>query len=163
MSQICAGTHPDCWRGVIKVVKIEKIPSPRRNVWKQNFCVWSSLTISMIFITFSMSQIFLTVSPVGTCSLHHCLQLFLWGLTSRFKVDQRSTKKCREPFDEPTILSNIFNIWIAICYHLKAYAASVLSNVKNKYFKSYLSLLFEYIWPTCEFFSLSQNNMFRSE
>jgi hypothetical protein len=54
-----------------------------------------------------MSQIFLTVSPVGTCSLHHCLQLFLWGLTSRFKVDQRSTKKCREPFDEPTILSNI--------------------------------------------------------
>ena len=107
MSQICAGTHPDCWRGVIKVVKIEKISSSRRNVWKQNFCVWSSLTISMIFITFSMSQIFLTVSPVGTCSLHHCLQLFLWGLTSRSKVDQRSTKKCREPFDEPTILSNI--------------------------------------------------------
>ena len=54
---------------------------------------------------------------------------------------------------EQTILSNRFHIWIVICYHLKDYAASVVSNVRNKYFKSYLSFLFEYIWPNDEFLS----------
>jgi len=135
-----------------KQFKLRKLPrflklqvkGGRRNILKPNFCVWSSFTISMIICLHFSIQCFnslFMVCPEGTWKFIESLLIYnyVWGLTSHFKADQRSIKKCfiwRESFHEQTTLSNRCHIWVVICCDLRAYSASVLSNVRNKYFKS---------------------------
>ena len=80
--------------------------------------------------------------------LCHCWISITWcpscGLTSRFKADQRSTKKhfsSRESFEEQTNWNNRFQIRIVNYNHLKAYASVV--NVRNKYFTAKFPYCFD--------------------
>ena len=90
-----------------KQFKLRKLPrflklqvkGGRRNILKPNFCAWSSFTISMIICLHFSIQCFnslFMVCPEGTWKFIESLLIYnyVWGLTSHFKADQRSIKKC---------------------------------------------------------------------